>query len=57
MLLDVLVLAFTILIVLRLMQLFSVLGAHAFIDRFAPCSWANQMDECDAAGSMAGPDA
>lgn len=56
-LLDVLVLAFTILIVLRLMQPFSVLGAHAFIDRFAPCSWATQMDKCDAAGSMAGPDA
>lgn len=38
-LLDMLVLLFTILIVLRLMQPYTVRQAHAFIGRFSPCSW------------------
>jgi len=52
--LDVLILLYTILIVLRLMRPYTAAKAHEMIDRFSPGSWASSMfDSSHAEASMA----
>jgi len=55
--LDVLILVYTILIVLRLKRPYNVRQAHELIDRFSPGSWAGVLESSHASATMAERDA